>query len=181
MLELLDYSFMRNALVAAILIGAAAPLVGIFLVQRRLSLIGDGLGHVALAGVAIGLLTSTAPVATALVTAVVAAVVIEITRSRGGPSSDLALALMFYGGIAAGVVLIGLSPQGTPANLTSYLFGSITATTTDGAPCVTCQANGPCTRRSGHWAFQKVSLGCRPCALRGGLDWRVGAVKSPAA
>ena len=82
------------------------------------------------AGVAIGLLTSTAPVATALVTAVVAAVVIEITRSRGGPSSDLALALMFYGGIAAGVVLIGLSPQGTPANLTSYLFGSITATTT---------------------------------------------------
>ena len=130
MLELLDYSFMRNALVAAILIGAAAPLVGIFLVQRRLSLIGDGLGHVALAGVAIGLLTSTAPVATALVTAVVAAVVIEITRSRGGPSSDLALALMFYGGIAAGVVLIGLSPQGTPANLTSYLFGSITATTT---------------------------------------------------
>ena len=50
MLELLDYSFMRNALVAAILIGAAAPLVGIFLVQRRLSLIGDGLGHVALAG-----------------------------------------------------------------------------------------------------------------------------------
>lgn len=130
MLELLDYAFMRNALIAALLIGAAAPQVGIFLVQRRLSLIGDGLGHVALAGVAIGLLTSSEPVLTALVTAVLAAVAIEVARSRGGPSSDLALALMFYGGIAAGVVLIGLSPQGTPANLTSYLFGSITATTT---------------------------------------------------
>ena len=130
MLELLDYAFMRNALIAALLIGAAAPQVGIFLVQRRLSLIGDGLGHVALAGVAIGLLTSSEPVLTALVTAVLAAVAIEVARSRGGPSSDLALALMFYGGIAAGVLLIGLSPQGTPANLTSYLFGSITATTT---------------------------------------------------
>lgn len=130
MLEILDYGFMRNALVAALLIGAAAPLVGIFLVQRRLSLIGDGLGHVALAGVAIGLLTSTAPVATALVTAVAAAVIVEVIRSRGGSGGDTALALMFYGGIAAGVVLIGLSPQGTPANLTAYLFGSITATTT---------------------------------------------------
>lgn len=130
MLDILDYGFMRNALVAALLIGAAAPLVGIFLVQRRLSLIGDGLGHVALAGVAMGILTATSPVLTALVTAVIAAVVIEVTRSRGRPGSDLALALMFYGGIALGVVLIGLSAEGTPANLTAYLFGSITATTT---------------------------------------------------
>ena len=112
MLDILDYGFMRNALVAALLIGAAAPLVGIFLVQRRLSLIGDGLGHVALAGVAIGILTATSPVLTALVTAVVAAVVIEVTRPRGRPGSGLALALMFYGGIALGVGLIGPVPGG---------------------------------------------------------------------
>ncbi len=130
MLEILDYQFMRNALVAALLIGACAPLVGIFLVQRRLSLVGDGIGHVALAGVAIGLLTGSAPVLTALVTAVLAAVAIEVTRARGRTGGDVALALMFYGGIAAGVVLIGRSPQGTSANLASYLFGSITATTT---------------------------------------------------
>lgn len=130
MLEILDYAFMRNALLAALLIGVAAPLVGIFMVQRRLSLIGDGLGHVALAGVAVGILTSSSPVLTALLTAVAAAVAIEFTRARGGPTSDLALALMFYGGIALGVVLIGISPEGTPANLTAYLFGSITATTT---------------------------------------------------
>ncbi|WP_048545624.1 metal ABC transporter permease [Nostocoides jenkinsii] len=121
MIELLDYGFMRNALVASLLIGACAPLVGIFLVQRRLSLIGDGIGHVALAGVAVGLLTGTSPVWTALLTA----------AARGRPGGDVALALMFYGGIAAGVVLIGRSPQGTSANLTSYLFGSITATTAD--------------------------------------------------
>lgn len=129
MIEILDYAFMRNALIAAFLIGAAAPLVGIFLVQRRLSLVGDGLGHVALAGVAIGILTSTSPVLTALIVAVLGAVGIELARARGRTGGDQALALMFYGGIATGVVLIGRSPQGTSANLTAYLFGSITATT----------------------------------------------------
>ncbi|MGA8978939.1 MAG: metal ABC transporter permease, partial [Pedococcus sp.] len=66
MTEILSLDFMRQALVAALLVGIAAPLVGVFLVQRRLSLIGDGMGHVALAGVAVGLLTGQAPVLTAL-------------------------------------------------------------------------------------------------------------------
>ena len=65
------------------LVGLAAPLVGVFLVQRRLSLIGDGMGHVALAGVAVGVLTGQAPVLTALVAAVAAAVAIELIRGRG--------------------------------------------------------------------------------------------------
>ena len=63
---------MQRALLAALLVGLTAPLVGVFLVQRRLSLIGDGIGHVALAGVAIGVLTGQQPVLTALVVAVVA-------------------------------------------------------------------------------------------------------------
>ena len=126
MAELLALDFMRQALVAALLVGVAAPLVGVFLVQRRLSLIGDGIGHVALAGVAVGVLTGTAPVLTALVAAVLAAVAIEVIRSRGRASGDIALAVMFYGGIAAGVVIIAKSPSGTPANLTAYLFGAIT-------------------------------------------------------
>jgi zinc transport system permease protein len=103
--------------------------VGIFLVQRRLALIGDGLGHVALAGVAAGVLTGSAPVWTALVAAVVGAVAIELIRARGRTSGDIALAVLFYGGIAGGVVLISLSPAGTPANLNAYLFGAITTTT----------------------------------------------------
>nr|WP_284287596.1 metal ABC transporter permease [Angustibacter aerolatus] len=68
---------MQRALLAALLVGLAAPVVGIFLVQRRLALIGDGMGHVALAGVAAGVLTRTAPVWTALALSVLAAVAIE--------------------------------------------------------------------------------------------------------
>lgn len=128
MLELLQYDFMRQALLAGLLVGLAAPVVGIFLVQRRLALIGDGMGHVALAGVAAGVLTGTAPVWTALLAAVAGAVAIELIRARGRTSGDIALAVLFYGGIAGGVVLISLSPAGTPANLNAYLFGAITTT-----------------------------------------------------
>jgi zinc transport system permease protein len=128
-MEILQYDFMQRALLAAVLVGLTAPVVGVYLVQRRLALIGDGLGHVALTGVALGVLTSTAPVLVALVCAVAGAVAIELIRARGRASADVALAVMFYGGIAGGVVLIGLSPQGTPANLTGYLFGAITTTT----------------------------------------------------
>jgi zinc transport system permease protein len=134
-LELLQYDFMRRALVAGLLVGLAAPVVGIFLLQRRLALIGDGMGHVALAGVAAGVLTGRAPVWTALAAAVVGAVAIELIRARGRTSGDVALAVMFYGGIAGGVVLISLSPEGTPANLNAYLFGAIT--TTSGSDLVT--------------------------------------------
>ena len=126
MSELLSLDFMRQALIAAVLVGIAAPLVGVFLVQRRLSLIGDGMGHVALAGVAVGVLTGQAPVLTALVAAVAAAIAIEVIRGRGRTSGDIALAVMFYGGIAAGVVIIAKSPSSSPANLTAYLFGAIT-------------------------------------------------------
>jgi zinc transport system permease protein len=126
MSELLSLDFMRQAIVAAVLVGLAAPLVGVFLVQRRVSLIGDGLGHVALAGVAVGVLTGQAPVLTALVAAAAAAVAIELIRGRGTTSGDVALSVMFYGGIAAGVVIIAKSPDGSPANLTAYLFGAIT-------------------------------------------------------
>ncbi len=126
MTTLLSYDFMQRALLAAVLVGLVAPLVGVFLVQRRLSLIGDGMGHVALAGVAVGLLTNIAPVWTALVGAVLAAVAIELIRASGRTQGDVALAVIFYGGIAAGVVIISKSSQGTPANLTAYLFGAIT-------------------------------------------------------
>ena len=54
MSEMLSLDFMRSALLAALCVGLVAPMVGIFLVQRRLSLVGDGIGHVALAGVAVG-------------------------------------------------------------------------------------------------------------------------------
>lgn len=127
MTELLSYDFMQRALLAAVLVGVSAPAVGVFLVQRQLSLIGDGIGHVALAGVAVGLLTGTQPIATALAVTVAAAVLIELVRASGRTSGDTALAIMFYGGIAVGVVLMSRAPAGG-SSLDSYLFGAITTT-----------------------------------------------------
>jgi zinc transport system permease protein len=126
--DLLAYGFMQRALLASLLVGVTAPAVGVYLVQRRLALVGDGLGHVALAGVALGVLTTGQPVWTALVAALAGAIAIELVRAYGRTSGDVALALMFYGGIAAGVVLISRAPGGTPANLNAYLFGAITTT-----------------------------------------------------
>ena len=74
MLDFLDLEFMRRALLAAFLVGLTAPSVGVYLVQRRQALMGDGIGHVALTGVALGVLLGTAPVATAVVVAGLGAV-----------------------------------------------------------------------------------------------------------
>ncbi|MEH0936925.1 metal ABC transporter permease [Micromonospora psammae] len=124
-MELFQYPYMQRALIAALVIGLAAPALGIYLVQRRLALVGDGIGHVALTGVGAGLLFNRSPVLVAVVAATLGAVAIELVRARGRTSGDLALALLFYGGIAGGVMLVGLS-DATSANLNAYLFGSLT-------------------------------------------------------
>lgn len=130
MIEMLDYDFMRRALLAAVFTGLAAPAIGTFLVQRRLALLGDGLGHVALTGVALGLLTGVAPLLTAVVVAALGALLIELLRAAGRTSGDVALAMLFYGGIAGGVLLAGLAGE-SAANLNAYLFGSITTVTSN--------------------------------------------------
>jgi zinc transport system permease protein len=129
-MDLFSYDFMLRALIGALVIGVAAPALGIYLVQRRLSLIGDGIGHVALTGVGVGLLLDRSPVLTAVIVAALGAIGVELVRERGRTSGDLALALLFYGGIAGGVVLVGLSGDNTSGNLVQYLFGSLTTTST---------------------------------------------------
>jgi zinc transport system permease protein len=119
-----EREYMQLALVAGVVVGACAPLIGVFLVQRRLSLMGDGIGHIAFAGVGIGAITGVWPVWTALVAAVVASLVIEQLRSRGTAQGDVVLALFFYGGIALGVVLISAADD-LDGGLISYLFGQI--------------------------------------------------------
>jgi zinc transport system permease protein len=86
---------------------------------------GDGIGHIAITGVALGLLTGSAPVLTAIIVSIAGATAIELVRARGKATGDVALALLFYGGIAGGVLLIGLAGQGA-ATLNTYLFGSLT-------------------------------------------------------
>jgi zinc transport system permease protein len=125
---MLESEFMRLALAAGAIVGVLAPAVGFFLVQRRQSLVGDGIGHVAFAGVAAGILLDVSPVLTALVFAVVGGMAIELLRSRGGAAGDQALALVFYTGIALGVVLVAQAGA-LNVDLFQYLFGSILTVT----------------------------------------------------
>jgi zinc transport system permease protein len=119
-----EREYMQLALAAGLVVGACAPLIGVFLVERRMSLLGDGIGHLAFAGIAAGLLLDVWPVWTALIVAAGGALAIEWLRNRGTATGDLALALFFYGGIALGVVLISRADAGS-VNVLPYLFGSI--------------------------------------------------------
>ncbi len=125
---MLDLEFMRLAFASGTVIGLLAPAVGFFLVQRQLSLIGDGIGHVAFAGVAAGYLFGLPPVLTALVAAVTGATAIEWLRTRRHAAGDQALALVFYTGIAAGIVLVSAAGA-LNVDLFGFLFGSILTTT----------------------------------------------------
>ncbi|GAA2944746.1 MULTISPECIES: metal ABC transporter permease [Streptomyces] len=124
-MEFLSPPFMQRALIAAVLVGITAPAIGIYLVQRRQALMGDGIGHIAMTGVGLGFLMSANPVWMATLVAVAGSVVMELIRWYGRTRGDIALAMLFYGGMAGGVMLINLSDTGSNANLTSYLFGSL--------------------------------------------------------
>ncbi|MFF3493663.1 metal ABC transporter permease [Streptomyces sp. NPDC002795] len=130
-MELLSYDFMQRALLAAVLVGITAPAVGIYLVQRRQALMGDGIGHVAMTGVGLGFLLSTSPVWMATLVSVLGAVIMELIRWYGKTRGDIALAMLFYGGMAGGVMFINLAPGGSNANLNSYLFGSLSTVSQD--------------------------------------------------
>ncbi|MFC8276464.1 metal ABC transporter permease [Streptomyces sp. NPDC057271] len=129
-MEFLEPAFMQRALLAAVLVGITAPAVGIFLVQRRQALMGDGIGHVAMTGVGLGFLLNSSPVWMATLVAVVGAVLMELIRTYGRTRGDLALALLFYGGMAGGVMLIQVG-GGSNANLLSYLFGSLSTVSSE--------------------------------------------------
>ncbi|MEU1038373.1 metal ABC transporter permease [Streptomyces sp. NPDC005551] len=124
-MEILNYAFMQRALIAAVLVGITAPAVGIYLVQRRQALMGDGIGHVAMTGVGLGFVLSWSPVWMATLVSVLGAVLMELIRWYGRTRGDIALAMLFYGGMAGGVMLINLAPGGSNTNLMSYLFGSL--------------------------------------------------------
>ena len=125
-----DRDYMQLALVAGLVVAACAPLIGAFLVEKQLSLLGDGLGHLAFAGVAVGLLLAVSPLWAALVVTVLGALALEILRVKGKASGDLVLALFFYGGIAAGAVIASrATAEGRSVNVLPYLFGSILTVT----------------------------------------------------
>ncbi len=120
-----------RAYLAGAVVGVTAPVVGSFLVQRRLALIGDGMGHLAFAGVALGVVLGASPLWGALLVAAAGALLLEGLRARGRLAGDVSLAIVFYVGIALGSVLLSAAGR-FDASVLGVLFGSIlTATWAD--------------------------------------------------
>ena len=125
MLELLQYPFVQRACAAGLILALLAPLLGIFLVVRRLSLLADCLAHAGLAGVAAALVTGLNPLFTALGVSSASALLIERLRMRQGRFAEGVLGLILWSGLALAVLLASMGP-GRNLDLMSYLFGSIT-------------------------------------------------------
>src|SRR5690606_29080970 len=120
----LGLDFMQRAYLAGLVAGVAAPVIGTFLVLRRLSLLADGLGHAAFAGVAGALLLGASPVLGALAPAVLGYLAVERQRSAGRAPGDAAVAIYASLGLGAGLVLARLAGAGN-IDLFGYLFGSL--------------------------------------------------------
>lgn len=122
MLELFSYTFMQRAFVMGIIISVIAPTIGLFLVLRRLSIIGDTLSHVALAGAAFGILTGIYPVYTAIMFSLAGALGIEKLRREYDQYAEISLAIVLSAGIGLASILISL---GNTNGIMAYLFGSL--------------------------------------------------------
>lgn len=130
-MEFLQYDFFQRALAAGLIAALVCPLIGIFVVVRRQSLIGDGLGHIAFAGVTGGYFVGWYPAIGALVLTVAGAIGIELMRRRHTQYTDMGLAIFFYAGIAMAIIFSTMTKMPS-SGLLSFLFGSIiTVTTTD--------------------------------------------------
>lgn len=124
MIEIFQYDFMVRAFEAGIAVGVVAPLIGMFLVVRRYSLLSDTIAHVSLAGVAMGLLFQFNPIFSAILFSIGASLGIEWLRHSRKIFSESILAIFLSGSLALAVVILSLA-KGFNANLFSYLFGSI--------------------------------------------------------
>jgi zinc transport system permease protein len=123
-LDIFSEYFFQRALLGGILIGLTAPLMGVFLVLRRLSMIGDTLAHVSIAGIALGFLINVYPIGVGLVFALLASFAIERLRKAYKSYAELSIAIIMSGGVALATLLFTLG-KGFNMNVMSYFFGSI--------------------------------------------------------
>lgn len=127
-MEMLQYDFMQRAFLAGILISIICPIIGTFVVLRRLSMIGDTLSHASLAGIAAGMLGNFYPLWGAIVFSVAAAVGIEKLRKSFSQYAELSISIVLSASIGLAVLMISMADSFN-ADLMSFLFGSIIAVT----------------------------------------------------
>jgi len=123
-INLLGYRFFQNALIGGSISALACSLIGLFVILRRESMIGDGVAHVSFGGIAIGLFLNINPLYTALVVSVIAVLGISYMKREGLAESDSATAVILAIGFSTGLIIISLA-GGFNVELFSYLFGSI--------------------------------------------------------
>nr|WP_267637027.1 metal ABC transporter permease [Halovenus rubra] len=132
-------AFMHRAFLVGICIGVMAPLIGTFLVHRQLALIGDALAHTAFAGVAIGLFLNSVinlgvtPYLTAVVVAMIAALLIEVISEATDAYNDVSMAIVLSTGFALGTTLISINAGGLTVSVERYLFGNLSTVTPQAA------------------------------------------------
>ncbi len=124
--NIFSYDFMQRAFFAAILIALAAPCIGLPIVLKRFSAIGDASSHSALGGIAFGLLIGINPIIGAVLFSVVSVLSVEALRKRFGTYSDIATVIVMSAGIGLTAVLSGFIKNGS-SNINSFMFGSIVA------------------------------------------------------
>ncbi len=127
MLEMFEYAFMQRAFLVGILLAIIIPLIGVIVVLKRLSMIGDALSHTSLAGVALGLLLGIDPIVGAVVVCVMAAFSIEAIRKKIPRYAEISISIIMSVGIGLASVLTGFIEDGAAFN--AFLFGSIVAIT----------------------------------------------------
>ncbi|WP_158056591.1 metal ABC transporter permease [Halorussus halophilus] len=138
-LELLQYQFMHRAILVGLCIGVMAPLIGTFLVHRQLALIGDALAHTAFAGVAVGLFLNAvldfgvSPYLTAVVVAMIAALLIELISEATDAYNDVSMAIVLSTGFALGTTLISINAGGLAVGVNQYLFGNLSTVSAENA------------------------------------------------
>ena len=120
----LEYPFMQRALAVSLLMGTLCPLLGVFVVIRRMSFFGDAIAHSAFTGIALGLLLGVDPSLSSVAFAVLIALGMGFLQARSAIPSDTIIGVFFSGSAALGILLIGLL-QGYRTNLFTYLFGDV--------------------------------------------------------
>jgi zinc transport system permease protein len=138
-IEMLQYQFMHRAILVGLCIGVMAPLIGTFLVHRQLALIGDALAHTAFAGVAVGLFLNAvlefgvSPYLTAVIVAMLAALLIELISEVTDAYNDVSMAIVLSTGFALGTTLISVNAGGLAVGINQYLFGNLSTVSRENA------------------------------------------------